>query len=225
MVWLVHTQKLKCILRNFRCEGKLIKTECSKRALTEISSKPNIKRKPCHAGYASEDIIFLIFGWVKFHVFLWMVFNQQLQLQKRWKNAVMIIIFIVTGVRKLHACTHRPRPSPRPILPRTHAHTCTAKGWATAHVIQLISCSGTCASFADSGPLYNLKGKNTHGMFCRTFKEYFAGCCDELHFPYNLFLNRYLTVTSTSTWNRTTPCVKLTLEVRHNPTVYTLLGG
>ena len=127
--------------------------------------------------------------------------------------------------RKLHACTHRPRPSPRPILPRTHAHTCTAKGWATAHVIQLISCSGTCASFADSGPLYNLKGKNTHGMFCRTFKEYFAGCCDELHFPYNLFLNRYLTVTSTSTWNRTTPCVKLTLEVRHNPTVYTLLGG
>ena len=86
MVWLVHTQKLKCILRNFRCEGKLIKTECS----TEISSKPN--GNACYEGYASGDIIFLILGWVKFHAFLWMVFNQQLQLQERWKKAVMSIM-------------------------------------------------------------------------------------------------------------------------------------
>ena len=82
MVWLVHTkrehtQKLKRNLRNFRCEGKLIKTECCKLALTEISSKPN--GNACYASYASGDMIFLIFGWVKFHVFLWMVFNQQLQ--------------------------------------------------------------------------------------------------------------------------------------------------
>ena len=123
--------------------------------------------------------------------------------------------------RRLHACTHRPRP----ILPRNHAHTCTASWKAELPCMwfSVISCSGTCASFADSGPFYNLKGKNAHGMFCRTFYKYFGGCCDELHFPFNLFLNRYLTVTST--WNRTTPCVKMTLEVRYNPTVYTLLGG
>ena len=156
-----------------------------------------------------------------------MVFNQQLQLQERWKKAVMIMKFIVTEMQK----TPRLHPPAAPeAAPYPASNSCAhvhrqLKGWATAHVIQLISCSGTCASFADSGPFYNLKGKNAHGMFCRTFKKYFAGCCDELHFPYNLFLNRYLTVTSTSTWNRTTSCVKLTLEVRHNPTVYTLLGG
>lgn len=59
MVWLVHTQKLKCILRNFRCEGKLIKTECSKRALTEISSKLN--GNACYADYASGEWLFFSF--------------------------------------------------------------------------------------------------------------------------------------------------------------------
>ena len=127
MVWLVHTkrehtQKLKRNLRNFRCEGKLIKTECCKLALTEISSKPN--GNACYASYASGDMIFLIFVWAKFHVFLWMVFNQQLQ--KGEKKLSWSLYSSWLECRKLHACTHRPPPRPRPILPRTHAHTCTA---------------------------------------------------------------------------------------------------